>query len=122
VSASRPENSAAAHDSRRAVDRQKEARAFAIIVYHALRRELADIESDDELDEKRARNMILRAVNLLPGYESRPNQEHSHLILIEKLDEGQDTVSLNVQDAVDSLLIVWRDFQKLAGRSEKQEP
>ncbi len=99
---------------------QKEARAFAIIVYHALRSDLARLEEDDELDETRARAMILRAMNLFPGYEARKNPEHSHLILIEKTDEAGNTVSLNIQDAVDSLLIVWRDFQKLRGR-ESQE-
>lgn len=94
----------------------KEARAFAIIVYHALRSDLARLEEEDELDEPRARAMILRAVNLFPGYEARPDPRHGHLILIEKSGEGQDTVSLNIQDAVDSLLIVWRDFRKLASR------
>jgi hypothetical protein len=94
----------------------KEARAFAIIVYHALRSELARLEEDDELDEIRARAIILRAVNLFPGYEARKDPQYRHLILIDKSEEDQNTVSLNIQDAVDSLLIVWRDFQKLRGR------
>ncbi|MCR9141307.1 MAG: hypothetical protein NXI24_03585 [bacterium] len=94
----------------------KEARAFAIIVYHALRSDLARLDEDDALDETRARAMILRAVNLFPGYEARKDPEFGHLILIDKTDEGQNTVSLNIQDAVDSLLIVWRDFQKLRSR------
>lgn len=94
----------------------KEARAFAIIVYHALRSDLARLDEYDELDEIRARAMILRAVNLFPGYEAQKDLRYGHLILIEKTGEDQNTVSLNIQDAVDSLLIVWRDFRKLASR------
>ena len=93
----------------------KESRAFAIVVYHALRSDLARLDEDDELDERRARSMILRAVNLLPGYEAAPDDERDHLLFIHK--ENQSPVQLNIQDAIDSLLIVWRDFRKLTGRS-----
>ncbi len=98
---------------------RKQARAFAIIVYHALRSDLANLDEGDDadrLDEERARRMILRAVNLFPGYQAEADAEHGHSILIEKTGPEPETVVLNIQDAVDSLQIVWRDFRRLSGR------
>ncbi len=103
-------------------EKEKESRAFALVVYHALRKELASL-GEDELDDHQAREMILNAVNLLPGYEARPLSQKEaeqsgrmfapHLILIEKSDDKGDPVQLNIQDAVDSLRIIWRDFRRL---------
>lgn len=113
--------SANADRARREQDEaRKQARAFAIIVYHALRSDLANLDEGDDADRllnpERARRMILRAVNLFPGYEAEADAEHGHSILIEKTGPESETVVLNIQDAVDSLQIVWRDFRRLSGR------
>ena len=93
---------------------QKQSQALALVLYHSLRRGLAALD-EEELDEKRARTMLLVALELLPGMQPR-STDREHLILIEKSANADEKVRINIQDAVDSLQVVWRDFRALMAK------
>ena len=92
-------------------------RAQALVLFHSLRQDLEIVEADlGEFDEARARDIILRAINLLPDYEADVD-ERSHIV-IERTARRGNPIRLNLQDAIDSLRVVWRDYRELVEREE----
>jgi hypothetical protein len=94
-------------------DARREEQAQALVLYHALRRELSRL--DEELSPREARAMLLRALNLLPGLRAVAG-ERPHQIEVEQENDPRQRARVNVQDAVDSLRAIWRDYQLLLER------
>ena len=102
-------------------------RALAFIVFQKIKRELAGQDQDEELSPRRAREIILDALQLLPEISVRPGPRDG-LVLIRLLDdsdetgeqtEGQKEFLFNLQDFVDSLRTVWRDFRDQMKRTDQ---
>lgn len=93
----------------------REQRALAITLFHALRHELTGI--DDELGPEAARALLSRALNYLPGVEVEAT-ERVNILKLHR--EGAAPVDLNVQDAIDSLRLVWREYMRLEERAAQE--
>ena len=91
-------------------------RALALILFHALRKELEGID-EEQLDDRRLSAMIIRAVNLLPELEAIPTDRPADII-VETItgDNRVSRVRMNIRDAMDSLRVVWRDYLRLVRR------
>jgi len=96
-------------------DDRRQTQAEALVVYHALRKQLAELEETPP--PARARAMLLRALNHIPNLRAYPATDRDSHIIVEKSDRPSERVRLNVQDAIDSLQVVFRDFLELSGQS-----
>ncbi len=99
-------------------DARREEQARALVLYHALRRELSRL--DEDLSPREARAMLLRALNLLPGLRAVAG-ERPHQIEVEQEQDPRVRAHVNVQDAVDSLRAVWSDYQLLLERESGRQ-
>lgn len=85
-------------------------RVVSLILFQKLQKELNDL--DDELTEKVALRILSEALDLIPDLVispgSRPNE-----ITVSHTRNPETKKVLNLQDAADSLLTVWRDYQKV---------
>ncbi len=90
-------------------------RALSLILFKKLTHDLK--EFDDDMTEKTAARLIAEAVSLIPGF-TVTRGEKAGIIYIKKEDSaGSDDprgTPVNIQDAIDSLIIVWEDYQKLS--------
>jgi hypothetical protein len=93
-------------------------RALSLVLYKKLTKDLTAFEED--MTQKAARKLITDAINLLPGY-SAENTDRLNVILIRKTDDQSDGVSVNIQDAIDSLMIIWEDYLHLSSYSIKKD-
>lgn len=92
---------------------KSESRALAIILFNKIHKELTS--SEDELTERRAARIIQDALNLLPGYRSEPGSKTSILKIVrEESGREEQTCEMNIQDAIDSLMVVWKEYLSLA--------
>ncbi|MBX7059593.1 MAG: hypothetical protein K1X75_16130 [Leptospirales bacterium] len=91
-------------------------RALALTLFHALRHELSTI--DDELSPETARSLLLRAINFLPGIQVVEGPRKNLLLL---QPENGPAVALNVQDALDSLRLVWREYMRMEERAAREQ-
>jgi hypothetical protein len=88
-------------------------RSLAFIVFQKLRQE-ATSAPDEELTESGAMRIFLDAINLMPDYEATTGARENVLLIQREGVEFQ----LNIQDAMDSLIVVWNDYQDIMrGRS-----
>lgn len=99
-------------------DDPRQARAQALVVYHALRKELAEL--DETPPPARARAILLRALNHIPNLRAYAAADRESHIIVEKSDAPSERVRLNVQDAVDSLQVVFQDFLELSGAAPER--
>jgi len=83
-------------------------RALSLVLYHSLRRELSS--PDLELSERMAADMIARSLSLLPNIHLKQGSRY-HLLTLTSA-EG-DEITLNIQDAIDSLRLIWNEYRTL---------
>lgn len=70
------------------------------------------METDIEMEEKEAARLIREAIDLLPDFKAEPGEKINQLLLTRVSDRNPPVV-FDIQDAIDSLMIVWKDFQNL---------
>ncbi len=93
---------------------ESDARALALVVFQKIHRDLPAM--GEEPSDRLLRGLILDAVNLLPEYNGRPDDEkpnRSNFIRVRKSDEKpEQEIVLNIQGTLDSLRTVWREYQR----------
>ncbi len=98
-------------------------RALALIVFQKIQQELSYQDQEEDLSPRRAREIILDALKLLPEVSVSPGPRED-LIRIHvpgASREPGDQVLLNLQDIVDSLRTVWRDYRQQMSRAERED-
>ncbi|MBU45580.1 MAG: hypothetical protein CMN76_20395 [Spirochaetaceae bacterium] len=90
-------------------------RAISLILFQYLSLQLSQLE---DLDEKSARNLILKGLSLIPGLDPiRDNPEQDTIYLRFDQDPEQKEIPFSMRDAIDSLMVLWRDYSRLQNRS-----
>ena len=87
-----------------------------LILFQMLSRGLSSLE--EELTEIAARDLIVAAINLLPDYQARP-ANHPAKILVKELAGAHREQEIEFQNAVDSLKIIWQDYQHRIERAKE---
>ena len=94
-------------------------RALAFIVYQKIQQELSRQDREEDLSPRRAREIILDALNLLPDVSVRSGPRED-LVLVRRISnpddpdspaQGTEEVLFNLQEFIDSLGTVWHDFR-----------
>lgn len=97
-------------------------RALAFIVYQKIQQELSGQDRDDELSSRRAREIILDALDLLPEISVRPGPRDGLVMIRYRPADQADPDAqageflFNLQDFEDSLRTVWQDYRDQLGR------
>jgi hypothetical protein len=95
-------------------------RALALIVFQKIQQELSFQDQEEDLSPRRAREIILDALKLLPEVSVSPGPRED-LIRIHGMGDPQAApMLLNLQDFVDSLRTVWRDYRQQMNRAERE--
>lgn len=81
----------------------------ALILYLKIQEELSSIE--EEMNPKKAREIIVESLRLLPDYVVE-STEKENWIRIRTIGVAGKEILLNLQDAIDSLSLVWNDYQR----------
>lgn len=104
-------------------------RALSFIVYQKIQQELSGQDQEEDLSSRRAREIILDALNLLPEISVQPGPRDD-LVLIRYIaageaedatDANQEGFLFNLQDSIDSLRTVWQDFRKQIKRADANQ-
>ncbi|MCE9599665.1 MAG: hypothetical protein K8S54_17025 [Spirochaetia bacterium] len=83
-------------------------RSLSLVLFHAISRKLRLYE---ELTPRQARAILMEALRLLPDFQINET-EQSHILRISS--EGVPDFLFNVRDAVDSLLVLHREYRELS--------
>lgn len=86
-------------------------RGLALILFHALRKAIEELDPDSTPGDSELRAIIIKALNLLPQLDVE-STEDSSWILLRRLsaDSESEPVRFNVQDTIDSLRVLWQDY------------
>lgn len=88
-----------------------EQRGLALILFHALRSAIEKLEPDANPNDRELRSMVLDALNLLPQLDAQSTAQSSWITLRRlSATSRSEPLRLNIQDTIDSLRIVWRDY------------
>lgn len=88
-------------------------RVVSLILFQKLQQELNEL--DDELTEKRAIQILREALDLIPDLILAPGERPDELLVSNSQNPDAKKV-LNLRDAADSLLTVWRDYENAMDR------
>lgn len=83
-------------------------RSLSLVLFHAISSKL---RLYDELTPNQARAILMEALRLLPDYRITETDQ-SHILKIES-EQGPEFL-FNVRDAVDSLLVLHREYRELS--------
>ena len=95
-------------------------RALSFIVYQKIQQELSGQDQEEDLSSRRAGEIILDALNLLPEITVQPGPRDGFVLIRsittdrteQATDTNQEELLFNLQDFVDSLRTVWQDYRK----------
>jgi len=90
-------------------------RSLSLALSHALARKIRLYE---ELNPEMARTLLLEALNLLPDYTVEET-DRPHIVRISTTTGP--SFPFNIQDAVDSLIILHKDYQRLASEKSSDQ-
>ena len=85
-------------------------RAAALILYHAIHKSLS--EKDEELTPRRALEILLKSLGLLPDIVAERGDAEFE-VRLRALDPGHGEIRLPMRDAAESLCIVWNEYLRL---------
>lgn len=88
-------------------------RAISLILFQYLSLRLSQLE---ELDESTARALILKGLSLIPGLDVDETDDDRLMLHFEDDPEAKE-IPFSMRDAIDSLMVVWRDYSRLQNRS-----
>ena len=88
-------------------------RAQVLVLFQKLSKELSTLNEQATL--KRAADLIVNALQILPDFSVEKTEKEGE-ILIRKLDTNDAPVKLNIQDAADGLITLWREYQDAVDR------
>ncbi|MCB1139711.1 MAG: hypothetical protein KDK23_13185 [Leptospiraceae bacterium] len=90
-------------------------RAISLILFQYLSLRLSQME---DLDESTARTLILKGLSLIPGLNVEDSdKERNDLVLRFDDDPEEKEIPFSMRDAIDSLMVLWRDYSRLQNRS-----
>jgi hypothetical protein len=90
-------------------------RAISLILFQFLQLQLYQLE---HLDEPMARSLIEKGLSLLPGLNIEQKEEEPDLIYLKfDSDSKAKEIPFSMRDAIDSLMVIWRDYSRLQNPS-----
>ncbi len=89
-------------------------RMMSMIVFQRLYHKLRLLD-EDNLTNETASSLICEAIDVLPGFHARKGRRNNIIIVRSDARPGHSG-EMYVQNAIDSLRILWSDFQKLMDR------
>ncbi|MEQ8351023.1 MAG: hypothetical protein RH862_06035 [Leptospiraceae bacterium] len=90
-------------------------RAVSLILFQYLSLQLSQLE---DLDEASARTLIYKGLSLIPGLSLDTEQQDADTIQLRfDQDPKQQEIPFSMRDAIDSLMVLWRDYSRLQNRS-----
>lgn len=87
---------------------QEQIHKWALVIFHKLSQELKNM--DDDPDEKEARRAIREAIELIPDLHIKSTETPSIVYL--KHPGKNKEIRFPLQDAIDSLLILWNEYRR----------
>ncbi|MBI41875.1 MAG: hypothetical protein CMF59_19950 [Leptospiraceae bacterium] len=86
-------------------------RAISLILFQYLSLQLSQLE---DLDETSARTLIYKGLSLIPGLDLGTDDTDADVIHLRfEQDPDQQEIPFSMRDAIDSLMVLWRDYSRL---------
>ncbi len=98
--------------------KESDTRALALVIFQHLRKQIPILQDSRTA---RARDIIAEAIQLLPDYRAKKTDRDNILLIQRMTDPPDEFIAMNIQDAIDSLTVLWRDYQSTLDRSPEIE-
>ncbi|HBS06412.1 MAG TPA: hypothetical protein DEA96_15700 [Leptospiraceae bacterium] len=86
-------------------------RAISLILFQYLSLQLSQLE---DLDESSARTLIFKGLSLVPGLDIDSAEADADIVHLRfDQDPDQKEIPFSMRDAIDSLMVLWRDYSRL---------